>query len=156
MKIYTCCLGAVLLFSGNVCAAEEPPVLIENEIENEEDFKGIASNTSNSLQNDISLGSAVSLNERENILLDGANGDDKFTIDGQNKASLRTFSSGGKTRITGIDNDIRSYKDQTLGRMEIGGAFGFTRDFSGYAAAGYTFGDDYKAYDINVGVSYAF
>lgn len=71
MKIYTCCLGAVLLFSENVCAAEEPPVLIENEIENEEDFKGIASNTSNSLQNDILLGSVVSLHERENIVLEG-------------------------------------------------------------------------------------
>ena len=69
---------------------------------------------------------------------------------------LRTFSSGGKTRITGIDNDIRSYKDRTLGRLEVGGTFGITRDFSGYAAAGYTFGDDYDAYDVNAGLSYAF
>ena len=42
MKIYTCCLDAVLLFSGNVCAAEETPVLIENE----EDFNCTLNNLS--------------------------------------------------------------------------------------------------------------
>ena len=69
---------------------------------------------------------------------------------------IRTFSNGGKTQIAGIDGDIRSYKDRTLGRMEVGGEFGITPALSGYAAAGYTFGDEYSAYDLNAGLNYAF
>lgn len=69
---------------------------------------------------------------------------------------IRTFSSGGKTRIAGMDGDFRSYKDRTLGRMEAGGEFGITSALSGYAAVGYTFGDEYSAYDLNAGLNYAF
>ena len=69
---------------------------------------------------------------------------------------IRTFSGGGKTQIAGMDGDIRSYKDRTLGRMEAGGEFGITSALSGYAAVGYTFGDEYSAYDLNAGLNYAF
>ena len=69
---------------------------------------------------------------------------------------IRTFSSGGKTMISGLDHKVRSYKDRTLARMEAGGEFGITSRMFGYAGAGYTFGDDYEAYDVNVGLNYAF
>ncbi len=69
---------------------------------------------------------------------------------------IQTFSSGGKTQITGIDGDIKSYENRTLGRMEVGGEFGITAALSGYAAAGYTFGDSYSSYDLNAGLNYAF
>ncbi len=69
---------------------------------------------------------------------------------------IRTLSSGGKTMISGLDHKVRSYKDRTLARMEAGGEFGITSRMFGYAGAGYTFGDDYEAYDVNVGLNYAF
>ena len=66
---------------------------------------------------------------------------------------IRTFSSGGKTKITGLDN-IKSYKDRTLGRLELGGEFGITSRLSGYTSGGYTFGTDYETYDILMGLNY--
>lgn len=69
---------------------------------------------------------------------------------------LRTFSSGGKTKITGIENDLKTFENRTLGRIEAGGAFGLTTKLSAYTSAGYTFGDDYSAYDVNAGLNYAF
>ncbi len=68
---------------------------------------------------------------------------------------IRTFTSGAETHISGLDN-VKSYKDMTLGRMEFGGEFGFNDRWTGYAATGYTFGDDYKSYDVNLGVGYRF
>ena len=66
---------------------------------------------------------------------------------------VRTFSSGGKTKITGLDN-VKSYKDRTLGRLELGGEFGITSRLSGYTSGGYTFGTDYETYDILMGLNY--
>lgn len=68
---------------------------------------------------------------------------------------VRTFSSGGKTKITGLDS-IESYKDRTLGRLELGGEFGITSRLSGYASGGYTFGSDYETYDVFMGLNYKF
>lgn len=69
---------------------------------------------------------------------------------------IKEFTSGGMTRIAGIDQDIRSYDDRTLGRLELGGHFEFSPKVSGYTALGYTFGDDYSSYDVNAGLNYAF
>lgn len=69
---------------------------------------------------------------------------------------IRTFSSGGKTLVSGLNHKVRTYKDRTLARMEAGSEFGITSRMFGYAGAGYTFGDDYEAYDVNVGLNYAF
>ena len=68
---------------------------------------------------------------------------------------VRTFSSGGKTKITGLDN-VKSYKNRTLGRLELGGEFGITSRLSGYASGGYTFGSDYETYDVLMGLNYKF
>ncbi len=69
---------------------------------------------------------------------------------------IQTFVKGGKTRITGLQNEIKSLKNETLGRVEVGGEFGLSNNWNGYAAAGYTAGEDYNAYDVNLGVNYQF
>ena len=68
---------------------------------------------------------------------------------------LKTFAKGAKTRITKMA-EAKTYDDEVLGRVEAGGSFGISKSLSGYAAAGYTFGEDYDAYDVNVGLNYAF
>lgn len=67
---------------------------------------------------------------------------------------IRTFSNGGSTKISGLSKRS-SYEDQTLGRIELGGEFALSRSWQGYVSAGHTFGDDYKSYDINAGLNYA-
>ncbi len=66
---------------------------------------------------------------------------------------IQTFGSGGKTVMTGIAGHS-VYDDQTLGRVEIGGEFSFSRSFKSYLSAGHTFGDDYDAFDVNLGLNY--
>lgn len=71
---------------------------------------------------------------------------------------IRTFASGAHSRLltkTGSEK-IKTYDDQTLGRAEFGGEFGISSRFSGYIRGGYTFGDDYNAYDAMFGLNYVF
>lgn len=68
---------------------------------------------------------------------------------------IKTFAHGAKTKITGL-NPIKSYEDEVLGRIELGTTFGITNNLSGYATGGYTFGSDYKSYDLNAGLNYKF
>lgn len=92
----------------------------------------------------------------------GAKLEDLFCRDGctnrlyAKPSVIQTFVKGGKTQITGVQNEVKSIKSQTLGRLEIGGEFGLSSSLSGYAAGGYTFGEDYSAYDVNLGLNYAF
>ena len=67
---------------------------------------------------------------------------------------IRTFTNGDSVTISGM-NKAGTYSDQTLGRIEIGGRYGFTDALSGYAWANYTFGSSYDAYALGVGMSYA-
>ncbi|MCM1322566.1 MAG: autotransporter outer membrane beta-barrel domain-containing protein [Acetobacter sp.] len=69
---------------------------------------------------------------------------------------IQTVVNGGKTKISGLENKVKSLKNQTLGRVEVGGEFGLTDSWTGFASTGYTLGDDYQAYDLNLGVSYKF
>ncbi|MBO5441011.1 MAG: autotransporter domain-containing protein, partial [Alphaproteobacteria bacterium] len=71
---------------------------------------------------------------------------------------IRTFASGAHSRllIKKGSEKIKTYDEQTLGRGELGGEFGISSKFSGYVRGGYTFGDDYNAYDVLFGVSYRF
>ena len=67
---------------------------------------------------------------------------------------IRTFTNGDSVVISGM-NKASTYKDQTLGRVEIGGRYGFTDALSAYAWANYTFGSSYDAYALGAGMSYA-
>ncbi|MBO5039253.1 MAG: autotransporter outer membrane beta-barrel domain-containing protein [Alphaproteobacteria bacterium] len=71
---------------------------------------------------------------------------------------IRTFASGNHSRLltkTGSEK-IKTYDGQTLGRAEFGGEFGISSRFLGYARGRYTFGDDYNAYDVLLGLNYRF
>ena len=67
---------------------------------------------------------------------------------------IRTFTNGDSVVISGM-NKANTYKDQTLGRVEIGGRYGFTDALSAYAWANYTFGSSYDAYALGAGLNYA-
>ncbi len=67
---------------------------------------------------------------------------------------IRTLTGNDKVKITGMD-EADTYHDQTLGRIEVGGRYGFTDAFSGYAWGNYTFGSDYQATGAGAGVSYS-
>ncbi|MCM1322719.1 MAG: autotransporter domain-containing protein [Acetobacter sp.] len=67
---------------------------------------------------------------------------------------IQTYANGGKTKITGL-KQADTYKNQTLGKMEIGAKFGLTPALSAYTSANYTFGTEYQAYGVDAGLTYA-
>ena len=67
---------------------------------------------------------------------------------------VQTLTKGDKVRITGLGK-TDTYHDQTLGRIELGGRYGFTDALSAYAWANYTFGSSYEAYALGAGLNYA-
>ena len=66
---------------------------------------------------------------------------------------VRTITDGDEVRITGLSK-VDTIDDQTLGRVELGGRYGFTEQLSAYGWANHTFGDDYKASTFGLGLSY--
>ncbi len=71
---------------------------------------------------------------------------------------IRTFANGRHSRLFTAERveKVKVYEDRTLGRAEFGDEFGISSKFSGFARAGYTFGDAYHSYDLLFGVSYLF
>ncbi len=67
---------------------------------------------------------------------------------------VQTVTDGDEVRITGLGK-VNTLDDQTLGRIEIGGRYGFTEQLSAYGWANHTFGDDYKASTFGLGLSYS-
>ncbi len=67
---------------------------------------------------------------------------------------VQTITDGDEVRITGLGK-VNTLDDQTLGRIEIGGRYGFTEQLSAYGWANHTFGDDYKASTFGLGLSYS-
>ncbi|MDO4184667.1 MAG: autotransporter outer membrane beta-barrel domain-containing protein, partial [Rhodospirillales bacterium] len=67
---------------------------------------------------------------------------------------IRTLTKDDSVLITGL-NKADTYSDQTLGRIEIGGRYGFTDALSAYAWANYTFGSSYDVYALGAGLNYA-
>ncbi len=67
---------------------------------------------------------------------------------------VRTIADGDKVKITGLGK-VNTLEDQTLGRVELGGRYGFTEQLSAYGWANHTFGDDYKASTVGLGLSYS-
>ena len=67
---------------------------------------------------------------------------------------IQTITSGDSVRITGL-NKLSTYDDATLGRIELGGRYGFTDALSAYGWVNYTFGSDYDATAFGAGVSYS-
>ena len=67
---------------------------------------------------------------------------------------IQTYAMGDKTNISTLSS-INTYKNQTLGKMEIGAKFGLAPRVSAYTSAHYTFGSDYKAYGVDAGLTYS-
>ena len=67
---------------------------------------------------------------------------------------IQTITSGDSVKITGL-NKLSTYDDATLGRIELGGRYGFTDALSAYGWVNYTFGSDYDATAFGAGVSYS-
>ena len=67
---------------------------------------------------------------------------------------IQTITSGDSVKITGL-NKLSTYDDQTLGRIELGGRYGFTDALSAYGWVNYTFGSDYDATAFGAGLNYS-
>ena len=67
---------------------------------------------------------------------------------------IQTITSGDSVKITGL-NKLSTYDDATLGRIELGGRYGFSDALSAYGWVNYTFGSDYDATAFGAGLNYA-
>jgi len=68
---------------------------------------------------------------------------------------VQNITGGNKVRITGL-NKQSTYKDNTLGRIELGGRYDITDKLSGYMSGKYGFGSGYNALAGTLGLSYVF
>ena len=67
---------------------------------------------------------------------------------------IQTITSGDSVKITGL-NKLSTYDDATLGRIGLGGRYGFTDALSAYGWVNYTFGSDYDATAFGAGLNYS-
>ena len=67
---------------------------------------------------------------------------------------VQTLNGGDEVKVSGL-REINTLDDQTLGRIELGGRYGFTEQLSAYGWGNHTFGDDYKASTFGLGLSYS-
>ncbi|MBR5482518.1 MAG: autotransporter domain-containing protein, partial [Alphaproteobacteria bacterium] len=67
---------------------------------------------------------------------------------------VQTLIDGDEINITEIGK-VDTVEDQTLGRVEIGGNYGFNDNLTAYGWANYTFGSDYEATSLGAGVNYS-
>ncbi len=66
---------------------------------------------------------------------------------------VQTYNDGDEVKISQLDT-IDTLEDQTLGRVEIGGNYGIGDNWSLYGWTNHTFGDDYKATSLGLGLNY--
>ena len=67
---------------------------------------------------------------------------------------VQTLVDGDEVTITGLGK-VNTLDDETLGRIELGGRYGFTDQLSAYGWANYTFGSDYDATTVGLGLNCA-
>ena len=67
---------------------------------------------------------------------------------------IQTLTDDDSVSITDL-NEVDTYHDQTLGRVEVGADYNFSENLSGYGWANYTFGSSYEATSVGVGISYS-
>ena len=67
---------------------------------------------------------------------------------------VQTLVDGDEVNITGLGK-VNTLDDETLGRIEFGGRYGFTDQLSVYGWANYTFGSDYDATTVGLGLNCA-
>lgn len=67
---------------------------------------------------------------------------------------VQTITDGDNVNITGLNN-VRTYNDQLLGRIEVGGKVSITESLSGFGYLNYTGGSNYSASSFGLGLNYA-
>ncbi len=67
---------------------------------------------------------------------------------------IHTLTDDDEVKISGYGK-ADTYHDQTLGRIELGGRYGFNDAVSGYGWTNYTFGSGYDNVTLGAGLSYA-
>ena len=67
---------------------------------------------------------------------------------------VQTLVDGDEIEVTKLGK-VDAVEDKTLGRVELGGNYGFNDNWSTYGWANYTFGSDYEATSLGAGVNYA-
>ena len=67
---------------------------------------------------------------------------------------IQTLTKDDNVSISSL-KEIGTYKDGTLGRVEIGGNYNFNNSLSGYGWVNYTYGSDYNATALGVGLNYS-
>ncbi len=67
---------------------------------------------------------------------------------------VQTLIDGDEINVTGLGK-VDTVEDKTLGRIEIGGNYGFNDNWSAYGWANYTLGSDYEATSLGAGLNYA-
>ena len=68
---------------------------------------------------------------------------------------VQTLVDGDEVTVTNLGK-VNTLDDETLGRIELGSRYGFTDQLSVYGWANYTFGSDYDATTVGLGLNYAF
>ena len=67
---------------------------------------------------------------------------------------IQLLSGGDNVAVSGL-RKTEGLDDATLGRVELGGHYGFSERWSAYGWTNYTFGSDYEALSFGAGFSYA-
>ncbi len=67
---------------------------------------------------------------------------------------VQTLVDGDEIDVTELGK-VDTVEDKTLGRVEIGGNYGFNDNWSAYGWANYTFGSDYEATSLGAGLGYS-
>ncbi len=67
---------------------------------------------------------------------------------------IQLLSGGDNVAVSGL-RKTEGLDDATLGRVELGGRYGFSERWSAYGWTNYTFGSDYEALSFGAGFSYA-
>lgn len=69
-------------------------------------------------------------------------------------SAVQVIADGNEVNITGLEK-VSTYNDGTLGRVQTGGKYAFTRNLSTYGFINYTFGSSYNAVSLSVGLNYS-
>lgn len=64
---------------------------------------------------------------------------------------VQTLNIGGEVEITNLGS-VDALENKTLGRVEVGGTYGFNENISAYGWANYTAGSGYNAASVGVGL----
>ncbi|MDR1693814.1 MAG: autotransporter outer membrane beta-barrel domain-containing protein [Lactobacillaceae bacterium] len=67
---------------------------------------------------------------------------------------IRSYVNGNSVSITSLGK-VESYKAGTLSRIELGGRYAVDKQLSIFGMTNYTFGSNYDALSLNVGLNYA-